>query len=141
LPTAETGRDEGTDRRGVVALVRDLLGAVLELAHNTARLAACEARVVVRRFAVRLAAFVVSLVVAAVGLLLALAGAAILLERVTGMPLWLSLVLVGAVVAAAGAVGAAWALRRLADPDLAFPGTLAEIGADVESLRAACKEE
>ena len=141
MPTAETGRPEGTERRGVVALVRDLSGAVLELVHNTARLAACEARVIARRFAVRLAVFIVSLVVVAAGLLLALAGAAILLERVTGMPLWLSFVLVGTVVAAAGAVGAAWAVRRLADPDLAFPGTLAEIGADVESLKAACKEE
>jgi uncharacterized membrane protein YqjE len=141
LPTDQAGRPDGADRRGILALVRELIGAALELAHNTARLAACEARVVLRRLAARLAVFVVSLVVAAAGLLVVLAGAALLLEGLTGIPLWLSLVLVGGVVVVAGVVGAAWAVRRLGDRDLAFPGTLAEIDSDVESLKAACREE
>ena len=100
-------------------------------------MAASEGRVVMQRVMVRLGLFVAGLFVAAMGLLLGLVGAALALARTTGMDEGLAFALVGAVTLAGGAVFAVRAMRRLSEPDLAFPATLAEFKADIETLRSA----
>jgi hypothetical protein len=130
-----TSHPAGADRRGVFALLRALVDSGLDLAHNTARMAASEGRLVLHRLAARLGLFVAGLLVAATGFLLGLVGAALVLARATGMDEWLAFVLVGAVTSAAGALLAVRAMRRLSEPDLAFPATLAEFEADVRTLR------
>lgn len=126
----------GVAERGFVDSVRGLVGAGLALASNTARLAACEARVVVRRAAVRVIALAASVIVAALGALLLLGGVAALAAEGLGLPLWAGLLAIGAVVTAAGAYVAWRAYRALGSVDLGFHGTLAEIEADAASLRA-----
>jgi uncharacterized membrane protein YqjE len=123
-----------TPRPGVMSLLGDLAGAAVDLAQNTVELAACEARVVVRRLAVRAGFFFVGLVCACLGLLLVLGGAALLLVE-AGLPAWAAFMIVGVVVVALGAVTAVRAVKLLGDRDLAFPATLAEFRTDVETLR------
>lgn len=125
----------GADSRGILALLRDLAESGGDLAHNTARMVASESRVVLHRLAVRLGLYAAGILVAAAGLLLVLAGASLVLARLAGVEEWLALVVVGAVTLAAGVVFALRALRRLGEPDLAFPATLAEFREDIETLR------
>jgi hypothetical protein len=132
----ETARPEGADQRGIFALLRALADSGMDLAHNTARMAACEGRIVLHRVAVRLALFAAGLLVAASGLLLVLVAAALALARVAGIDAPLAFFIVGAVALAAGAAFAVRAMRRLSAPDLAFPATLAELTADVDALRS-----
>jgi hypothetical protein len=117
-------------------LLRALVDSGVDLAHNTLRMAASEAGVLVHRVSVRLGLFVAGLMVAAVGLLLCLVGAALVLGRVTGMDRSLAFAAVGSITLAAGTAFAVRAMRRLGEPDLAFPATLAEFQADVEMLRS-----
>jgi len=135
VPPTETARPADPDQRGVFALLRALADSSVDLAHNTAKMAASESRVILHRFAIRLGLFVAALLVSAVGLLLALIGAARLLAGVAGVDERLGFVVVGAVTLAAGAVFAVRAVRRLGERDLAFPATLAEFEADIEVLR------
>ncbi len=125
----------GADRRGLFALIRALADSGLDLAHGAVRMAASEGRIVLRRLAARLGLLLGGLLVAASGLVLLLGGLALLLARISGMEPWLALAIVGAATLGAGAVLAAGALRRLSEPDLAFPATLAELQADVDTLR------
>jgi uncharacterized membrane protein YqjE len=118
---------------GLFDALGELSGAGVDLAHNTVRLAACEARVIVRKLAMRVGLFFGFLVVATVGLLLMLQGVASLLEM-AGLPAWGAYLLVGAVTLGAGALLAVRMLKKLGDKDLAFPGTLAELDIDREYL-------
>jgi uncharacterized membrane protein YqjE len=132
----DRGGDVGTTQApGVTALLGDLAGAALDIAHNTVQLVACESRLVVRRLAMRAGVFIVGLVFAAMGLLLVLVGGALLLAQAADLPPWAAIALVGVVVLAAGAIAAKSALHKLGEPDIAFPGTLAEFKKDVEALR------
>jgi hypothetical protein len=136
----ESAAGPGADRRGVPALLRALADSGMDLAHGAARMAASEGRIVLHRLTVRAGLLLAGLLAASTGLLLCLGGASILLARASGMEIWLALVLVGAVAAAAGTAVALHAVRRLGDPDLAFPATLAEFEADVEALRGEAGE-
>jgi uncharacterized membrane protein YqjE len=117
-------------------LLRALVDAGVDLAHNTARMAASEAHVVLFRLGTRLALFAAGLMVATVGLLLCLVAAALAVAQLTGVDRTLAFAAVGSVTLAGGAVFAIRAIRRLGEPDLAFPATLAELQADVEMLRS-----
>lgn len=112
----------------------------MDLAHNTAQMAASEGRIVLHRLSVRFGLFVAGLCVAAIGLLLTLVGGAVVLARLAGVDEWLAFVVVGIVTLAAGAAFAVRAMRRLDAPDLAFEATLAEFKADIEMLRRARTE-
>lgn len=136
MQRTETSHPVGAEQRGLFALLRALVDSGVDLALNTAQMAASEGRVVLQRAAVRMGMFVAGLFVAAMGLALVLVGLALVLARYGGMDMWLALVLVGVVTLAAGAAFAARAMRRLGDPDLAFPATLAEFNADIEMLRS-----
>lgn len=135
MQRTETTPQAGADRRGILALLRALADSGVDLAHNTAQMAASEGRVVLHRVTVRLGLFLAGLFVAAAGLLLGLVGAALLLARLADMDQWLAFVVMGAVTLAAGAAFAIRAMRRLSEPDLAFPATLAEFKADIETMR------
>jgi hypothetical protein len=124
------------ERRGLFTLLRALAESGIDLAHNTARMAASEARIILRRLVVRTGLFIGGLMLAAVGLLISLLGAALILAEVTGWPPWLAHVIVGVVVCFAGAILAARGLGSLGDPDLGFPATLAEFELDVQTLRS-----
>ena len=126
----------GAEQRGFLALLRALVDSGVDLAHNTARMAASEGRVVMQRVIVRLGIFVAALFVAAMGFLRALLGAALVLARIAGVDEWVALVAVGLVALAAGAALALRAVRLLGAPDLAFPATLAEFNTDIEMLRS-----
>jgi membrane protein implicated in regulation of membrane protease activity len=119
----------------VLALIRALADSGVDLAHGTARMAASEGRIVLHRLTVRAGLLLAGLLAASTGLLLCLGGAALLLASASGMETWLALVLVGVLAASAGTAAALRAIRRLGEPDLAFPATLAELEADVEALR------
>ena len=125
---------------GAVAAFGELAGAALDLVHNTVRLAACEARMVLRRLAMRLGFFILFLVIGSLGLLLVLGGLALLLQSATSMPQWLAFVIVGAVTSLCGAIAARRAIGSLSEADLAFPGLLEEFGADVEALRGGTRK-
>lgn len=135
MQRTESSHLAGAEQRGIVALLRALADSGVDLAHNTARMAASEGRMVLQRAVLRLAMLVAALLVAAAGLTLGLFGASLLLARLTGMGEWLALMIVGAATLAAGVAAALRATRRLSAPDLAFPATLAEFNADVEMLR------
>lgn len=124
------------ERRGLFTLLRVLAESGIDLAHNTARMAASEARIILWRLVVRMGLFVGGLLLAAVGLLVSLIGAALLLAEATGMPQWLAYVIVGVVIGIAGAVLAGRGMRQLDNPDLGFPATLAEFELDVQTLRS-----
>ena len=132
----DTSHPAGADQRGIFALVRALGDSGVDLAYNTLQMAASEGRIVLQRAAVRLGLLVAGLFVAAMGLLLALVGAALVLTHLAGVDAWLAFVLVGVVTLAAGTAFALRGMRRLSDPDLAFPATLSEFEADVAMLRA-----
>lgn len=135
------GGDVGTAQApGVTAILGDLAGAALDIAHNTVQLVACESRVVVRRLAMRAGVFIVGMVFATMGLLLVLVGGALLVSQAAAIPAWLAIAMVGVLVLAVGALVARRALHRLGDADIAFPGTLAEFKADVEALRRTHRE-
>lgn len=134
LRTADAGAGTGGRPPGLFDALGDLTGAGMDLAHNTVRLAACEARLIVRKLAVRVGLFFGFLVLATVGLLLMLLGAASGLEAGAGMPAWAAYLLVGGVTVAAGALLAVRMLKKLGDKDLAFPGTLAELEIDRDFL-------
>src|SRR5206468_2363784 len=104
-------------RRGLTQSLRDLAVAGGELAHNTAQMAACESRAIVKRLTVRLGVFFVSLMVVSTGLLLVIGGLALLLEQATGMPRWLTLMLFGLLVMGGAAFAAVRALRQLGNRD------------------------
>jgi hypothetical protein len=99
----ETPLSAGPDQRGILALIRALADSGVDLAHNTAQMAASEGRVVLHRVTVRFGLFVAGLIVAAMGLLLGLVGAALALARFAGMPESLAFVIVGVVTLTAGA--------------------------------------
>jgi len=128
--------DAGLDERGISDLVGEVLRAVFGLGRNTARMFGFEARDVARRFGRRLGLLIGSCAFATAGVVLFLAGAATFAEQVLRLPLWVGLLVVGALALVAGAVGIRAALRRLGDPDLAFPETVAELKKDVEVLAA-----
>jgi len=119
----------------VFALIRAMADSGLDLVHGTARMAASEGRIVLHRLTVRLGLFLAGLLVAATGLLLGLVGGSILLSRLAGIDQATVFVLAGIATLAAGAIVAVRASRRLGDPDLAFPATLAEFQADLEAFR------
>jgi len=119
---------------GLFGLIGDLAGAGVELVHNTAELAACESRMIVRKLAVRIGLFIGFLVLAAAGLLLALGGFALLLGESGAIPTWLAFVLIGVATAAVAAILARRMIRKLGDRDLAFPGTLSELKVDIETF-------
>jgi hypothetical protein len=125
------------ERPGLVGSLGELAGAALDLAHNTAQMVACESRVVVRRLALRAGTFFVSLVFAAMGLLLVMSGLALLLASVAGLPVWAAILFVGAVSLTVGGLVARRALRRLGDPDIAFPETLEQFRADFDVISRA----
>jgi hypothetical protein len=131
----ETVRPADPGQRGLFALLREFADSSVDLAHNTAQMAASEWRVILHRFAIRLGLFVAALLVAAVGLLLVLVGAAHLLASVAGVDQWLGFVVVGAVTLATGAAFAVPVMRRLGERDLAFQATLAEFAEDIDVLR------
>jgi putative superfamily III holin-X len=135
LEAGSTDEPAATDPRGLFALLGALADSGADLAHNTAKMAASEGRIVLHRVSVRLGLFVAGAFVAAVGLLLVLAGVTLVLARVCGAEPWLAFVVMGAVTLTAGAVFSLRAMRRLSAPDLAFPATLAEFDADIRSLR------
>jgi membrane protein implicated in regulation of membrane protease activity len=97
-------------------------------------MAGLEARQVLPRLGRRAALLVGASVVTATGLLLVLGGIVLVAERFLGLPKWAGALVVGLVTLGAGAAGIAAALRRLGDPDLAFPETLAELTKDAEAL-------
>jgi len=132
--TAARDRPEA-GQRGVVALLGELGGAGLDLAHNTAKLAASEAPVVLRRLALRAGVFIGAVVFTAMGLVLVLGAGAMLLAQSTAIPMWAALALIGGVAGGVGVLVAMRMLRRLCSQDLAFPATMAEFQADVEALR------
>ena len=119
----------------MLAQIRALADSGLDLAHSTARMAASEGRMVLHRLTVRVGLFLAGLLVAAAGLLLVLVGGSILLSRLAGIDQELVFVLVGVATLAAGAIVAVRASRRIGDPDIAFPATLAEFQADLETFR------
>ncbi|MCE9638116.1 MAG: phage holin family protein [Planctomycetes bacterium] len=125
----------GAEQRGFFALLRALADSGVDLAHNTAQMAASEGRVVLQRVVLRLALLVAALLVAAVGLTLSLFGVSLLVAHVTGMDEWLAFAIVGIGTLGTGVAFAVRATGRLSSPDLAFPATLAEFNADVEMLR------
>ena len=124
----------GPDARSVPDLVRDLLRAVSGMVRGTAHMAALEAREIVPRFGRRVALLVGSAIMAGAGILLALGGAALLIESALQLPRWAAVGAVGLLALCAGAAGIATALRRLGNPDLAFPETLAEISKDADAF-------
>lgn len=124
------------EQRGLLTLLRALADSGIDLAHNTARMAASEAQIILRRLMVRFGLFIGGLLLAAVGLLISLVGAALVLAEATGLPEWLAYLLVGVVVGIAGAFLAARGFGKLGDPDLGFPATLAEFELDVKTLRS-----
>lgn len=136
MQQTKTTHVAGPERRGLLALLRALVDSGVDLAHNTAQMAASESRIVLHRAMVRLGLFVAALFVATMGLLLALVGVALLLVRVSGVQPWIAFVLVGVATSAAGTAWAVRAMRRFSEPDLAFPATLAEFKADIEMLRS-----
>jgi uncharacterized membrane protein YqjE len=140
LREARTGAADPVAERGFFAQLHDLSVASADLAHNTARLAACEARVILRRVVARVGIFMAGLLVAAAGLMLVLGGVAAALES-AGLPRWAAFLVVGAVTMGAGAVCALRSLRRLGDRDLAFDRTLAELSADIDRLRGTAGRE
>jgi hypothetical protein len=137
-----TDRDSGPpsptldERPSLFELGGELAGAGLELVHNTAELAASEARVIVRRLVVRVSLLLSLLVIASTGLLLVLGGAAFLLVEVAQWPRWAAFGLVGLVTMAGAGFFALRAVKQLGNADLAFPRTLAEIKKDVEAFGA-----
>jgi drug/metabolite transporter (DMT)-like permease len=131
----ESSQPAGAEQRGILALLRALADSGVDLAHNAVRMAASEGRVVLHRVVVRLALLLAALLVAAAGLILLLAGASLGLVRFTGLEQWVAFSVVGIVAVAAGSMFAFRAIRRLSEPDLAFPATLAEFRADVDALR------
>jgi hypothetical protein len=136
LTARSTEREVSEEERlGIVDAAGELAGAAIELVHNTAELAACESRVIVRRLAVRAGLFFGALLLATSGVLLMLEGAASYVGEVGAMPKWLAFVLTGFATTVVGALAARWMIRKLGDRDLAFPGTLAEIKSDVESFK------
>ena len=136
MERSETDRSTAPEQRGFFALLRDLIDSGVDLAHNTAQMAASEARIVLHRVMVRLGLFVAGLFVAAMGLLLVLVAASLVLARLTGMEPWAAFLIVGVVTLAAGALFAYRAMQRLSHADLAFPATLAEFKTDIEMMRA-----
>lgn len=130
----------GPEQRGFLALLRGLADAGVDIAHNTARMAASEGRIVLHRITVRLGLIVTGLLVATTGLLLTLAGASLALARSAGWETWEALVVVGAATIVAGAAFAVRMVGRLSDPDIAFPATLAEFAADADALRRGARE-
>lgn len=121
-------------RDGVPELLRGLLRAVLLVGKSTARLAGIEAREVFTRLGRRMALLVAAAIVAGAGVVLVLAAFAFVAEGELSLPRWAAFALVGTVALALGGCGVAWAVRRLGAPDLAFPGTIAELSKDVEAL-------
>ncbi len=136
MPRTETPPPVGAEQRGIFALLRALVDSGVDLAHNTAQMAASEGRVVLQRVTVRFGLFIAGLFVAAIGLLLGLVGASLILARLAGIEEWLAFLIVGAVTFATGAIFAVRSMRRLSAPDLAFPATLAEFRADIETMRS-----
>jgi hypothetical protein len=122
------------DERGIPDLARDLIRAALGLGRNTARMLGLEAREIARRTGRRVALLVASAVIAGAGIVLVLGALTLVAERFLGLPRWASLALVGMLALGAGAAGIASAVRRLGDPDLAFPETIGEITKDVDAL-------
>lgn len=122
------------DERGIPDLVRDLLRAALGLGRNTARMLSIEARGIARRTGRRIALLVASAVVAGAGIVLLLAAVTVAAEQFLHLPRWASLALVGTLALGAGAAGVATAVRRLGDPDLAFPGTIEELTKDLDAM-------
>ena len=131
-----TSTDFETDERSATELVRGLFRAVLSLLGSTARMFGAEARDVARRIGRRLALLIASSVVAAAGVLLVLAGAALFVEMRFQLPRWAVIAGAGVVALGAGALGIRAAIHRLGGADLAFPETVAELGKDVDALRA-----
>lgn len=137
MPNTQTARQSGAEQRGFFALLRALADSGLDLAHNTARMAASEGRMVLHRVTARLCLLLAGMLFGAIGLLLALAGGALGLARLAGMDPWLALSIVGVATLAIGAFVTMRAIRRLDAPDLGFQATLAEFEADMQALRAA----
>lgn len=134
------GTAEAPEERGLFRLLGDLAGAGADLAQNTAHLAACEARVIVRRLVARVGLFFGFLVLAVTGLVVLLVGVAVFLHEVAGLPAWLGFVIVGIVAMGAGALVALRMLKKLGDRDLAFPATFAELRKDMDALGARKRE-
>jgi hypothetical protein len=124
------------DERSAPELVRSLFRAVLSLLASTARMFGFEAREVTRRIGRRVALLIASSVVTAAGVLLLLAGAALFAETRFHLPRWAVLAGAGVVAVGAGALGIRAAIHRLGGADLAFPETVAEVGKDIDALRA-----
>lgn len=122
------------DERGVSDLVRDLIRAALGLGRSTARMLGLEAREIARRTGRRVALLVASAVVAGAGIMLLLGSLTVAAEQFLHLPRWASLALVGTLALGAGAAGIATAVRRLGDPDLAFPGTIEELTKDLDAM-------
>lgn len=122
------------DGRSIPDLVRDLLRAVLGLVRSTARMAGLEARDILRRAGRRIALLIVASLFVGAGLILVLGGLSLVAETAFGLPRWASFVLVGLVALGGGTLGLLSAIRRLGDPDLAFPETVAELAKDVDAL-------
>jgi hypothetical protein len=75
-PREERSGETNGGERGFFAQLHDLSVDSADLAHNTARLAACEARVILRRIVARVGIFMAGLLVALAGLMLVLIGVA-----------------------------------------------------------------
>lgn len=125
----------GAEQRGLFALLRALADSGLDLARNTARMAASEARIVLQRVVLRLCLLIAAVFISATGLLLVLVGGALVLAEQAGIEPWVAFVAVGALTVAVGAALVARAIAKLSAPDLAFPETLGEIEADLAMLR------
>lgn len=128
------------DEKGIPDLVRDLVRVVLGLTRSTARMFGLEAREIVQRLGRRVALLIACSVVAGAGVVLLLASLAIVLETVAHLPRWAGLAIVGLFALGAGAAGVSFALRRLGEPDLAFPVTMGELSKDVDALTGAAEE-
>jgi hypothetical protein len=122
------------ERPTLFQLGGELAGAGLELVHNTAELAASEARIIVRSLVVRVSILLSLLIIASTGILLVLGALALVLHEVAGWPAWAAFGAVGVMTIAAAGFFAMRAVKKLGDADLAFPRTLAEIAKDVETF-------
>lgn len=126
---------EESGPRSVADIAWDGIDTAFGLAHNTAKLAGVEARAVARRLVRRVAILIVALALGAAATSMLLVGLALLILSTGGLPDWAAFGIVG-VSALAVAIGAAWyALRRLGDVGLTFPGTRAEIRRDLDAVR------
>lgn len=122
------------DPPGLFTAGRRVLVDAMRLTGRTGRLAAAEAGLVARRGGKLLAILFVALAAGTAGFGLLFAGLGILVgEAIGSLPGGLAIV--GGVFIGIACGLAAWAARRLADPDLRFPVTRREIESDFRWLK------